>query len=90
MSRFMEGREKNHLKWFGLALACTWVLAIFLPVGRWPYLALGTLIAGLALLGFAWLGTKGFTMKDTADPKGIASGALGLLLGTVLIYFFSR
>ncbi|HPI92814.1 MAG TPA: hypothetical protein PLT09_05895 [Deltaproteobacteria bacterium] len=86
----MNPSDRSHLKFFGLSLAGTWVFAMFLPVDRWPYLALGTLSAGLAMLGIAWLNTKGIAMKGTADPKSVASGALGLLLGTVLIYFFSR
>ena len=86
----MTGIDKKHLKWFGLALAGTWVFAMFLPVSQWKCLATATLITGLIMLAFAWLGTQGFPMKGTVAPGDVASGALGLLLGTVLIYFFSR
>lgn len=86
----MKGIDKSHLTWFGLALAGTWVFAMFLPVIQWACLATATLITGLIMLGFAWLGTQGFPMKGNVAPADVASGGLGLLLGTVLIYIFSR
>ena len=43
---------------------------------------LNQIAAGLGRLGYAFTGH--------IDPVDVASGALGLLLGTVLIYFFSR
>ncbi len=80
----------SNLKWFGIALALTWAFAMFLPLGRWPCLCMGTGITGLIMLVFAALGSSGMPMKANADPKDVASGGLGLLLGTMLIYLFSR
>jgi hypothetical protein len=78
----------SNLKWFGLALALTWAFSMFLPLERWPCLCMGTGITGLIMLAFAALGSLGMPMKANADPKDVASGGLGLLLGTVLIYLF--
>ena len=90
MNSIMEGADKKHLKWFGLALAGTWVFAMLLPVGQWTCLATATLITGIIMLAFAGFGLLGYPMKGGVDPLDVASGAVGILLGTVLIYFFSR
>ncbi len=86
----MERTDRSHLTWFGLALAGTWVFAMLLPVGQWACLAGATLIAGAIMLAFAGLGRLGYAFTGHVDPVDVASGALGLLLGTVLIYVFSR
>lgn len=86
MDRSMEGIEKSRLKWFGLALGFTWVAAMLLPVRLWGCLAGATLITGLIMLTCAGLNMAGCPMKGFADPKDVASGAFGILLGTVLIY----
>ncbi|HOS97215.1 MAG TPA: hypothetical protein PLR71_10310 [Deltaproteobacteria bacterium] len=86
----MERIAPSNLKWFGIALALTWAFAVFLPLERWLCLGMGTGITGLIMLAFAALGSFGMPMKANADPKDVASGGLGLLLGTVLIYLFSR
>jgi hypothetical protein len=62
---------------------------MFVPVSRWPDLSLATFITGLVMLGFAGLSLLGFPMKGNTDPKDVASGGLGLLLGTALIYIIS-
>jgi hypothetical protein len=76
--------------YFSLAFGATWVIAMFLPTSRWPDLALGTLITGIIILSFSGIGLLGFPMKGNADPKNIAFGGIGLLLGAAFIYFVWR
>lgn len=86
----MEGLHKSRLKYFGLFFCGTLPFAMLVPVSRWSELSLATFITGLVMLGFAGLSLLGFPIKGNADPKDVVSGGLGLLLGTALIYLFSR
>ena len=90
MKKTMGVFQKSRLKYFGLFFFGTLPFAMLVPVSRWPDLSLATFITGLIMLGFAGLGLLGFPMKGNADPKDVASGGLGLLLGTALIYLFSH
>jgi hypothetical protein len=90
MKKTMGVLQKSRLKYFGLFFFGTLPFAMLVPVSRWPDLSLATFITGLIMLGFAGLGLLGFPMKGNADPKDVASGGLGLLLGTALIYLFSH
>ena len=90
MKKTMGVLQKSRLKYFGLFFCGTLPFAMLVPVSRWPDLSLATFITGLIMLGFAGLGLLGFPMKGNPDPKDVASGGLGLLLGTALIYLFSH